>query len=244
MSVVKDQGHCGSCYANAATAQIESAVAISSGLLFDLSLQQGAFCTSNPLHCGGTGGCAGGTAQVVFDTVAKSKGMLESFAFPYTGYYGNESACAFPDGGVAKVKIDGYVNLPSNEAKPLMNAVATKGPIAISVDASVWHAYHSGVFSGCDQQSPDIDHAVLLAGYGSEPNGQKYWLVRNSWSASWGEGGYIRLSRADEEEVMCGKDTTPQDGSQCDGDESKSVKVCGTCGMLFDSSYVTGAEPL
>lgn len=241
MTTVKDQGHCGSCYANAATAQIESAAAIASGLLFDLSLEQGAFCTENPHSCGGTGGCAGGTAEVVFDAVAKSGGMFESFQYPYSGYYGNDSACALPTTVSPKVSITGYTKLPENEYAPLMQAVATEGPIAISVDASVWHAYHSGIFSGCDQQNPDIDHAVLLAGYGFEPNGQKYWLVRNSWSASWGEAGFIRLSREDQEEILCGIDKTPEDGSACTG-ETDPVKVCGTCGILFDTSYVTGAD--
>ncbi|RYH28372.1 hypothetical protein EON65_12430 [archaeon] len=45
----------------------------------------------------------------------------------------------------------------------------------------------------------DIDHAVVLVGYG-EDQGNKYWLVRNSWSPGWGEKGYIRVRRTDDEE--------------------------------------------
>jgi cathepsin L len=69
-----------------------------------------------------------------------------------------------------------------------LNAVAQLGPIAISVDASTWHAYDGGIYNGCNQTTSDIDHAVVLVGYGPG-----YWLVRNSWSASWGESGYIKL---------------------------------------------------
>ena len=62
--------------------------------------------------------------------------------------------------------------------------------------------------------NPDIDHAVVLVGYGEE-NGQKYWLVRNSWSPSWGELGYIKIARLDKEEEVCGLDITPQVSCWC-----------------------------
>jgi cathepsin L len=114
--------------------------------------------------------------------------------------------------------------------------------VAISVDASAWSPYSSGVFDGCNQAQPDIDHAVVLVGYGSE-NGQDYWLVRNSWSPTWGEQGYIKLARHDNEEQVCGTDTTPQDGTACAGDD-EPVKVCGTCGVLFDSAFPLGAKVL
>lgn len=121
-----------------------------------------------------------------------------------------------------------------------MNAVATIGPMSISVDASDWHAYDSGIFNGCNQVNPDIDHAVVMVGYGSE-NGQGYYLVRNSWSASWGEAGYIRLYRDDAEEDNCGTDNTPLDGSACAG-QTDPITVCGTCGILYDTAYPTNAQ--
>lgn len=241
MSAVKDQGRCGSCWAFASTAVIESHVAISSGKLFDLSPQQIAACAPNPNHCGGGGNCQGATAELAFDYVAKTPGLLEEYQYPYASYYGVEYSCAVPtqSGSTPKAKISGYVKLPENNAHALMYAVATKGPIAISVDASTWSSYKSGIFNGCNQVNPDINHAVVLVGYGEE-KGQKYWIVRNSWSASWGESGYIRLARPDNEDELCGTDITPQDGTACDG-ETQPVKVCGTCGILYDSAYPTGA---
>merc|ERR1711963_931942 len=36
-----------------------------------------------------------------------------------------------------------------------------------------------------------VDHCVQLVGYGD--SGSSYWKVRNSWGASWGESGHVRL---------------------------------------------------
>ncbi|KAJ1416450.1 hypothetical protein B484DRAFT_454287 [Ochromonadaceae sp. CCMP2298] len=241
-TAVKDQGHCGSCWAFATTAVIESHVALSSGLLFDLSVEQMAMCAPNPDSCGGTGGCEGSTAELAFEYVAGSGGLLEEFQYSYTSYYGEDFECAMPAGQAAVATISGYVQLAENNYTALMTAIATVGPVAVSVDASEWHSYAGGVFDGCNQESPDIDHAVVLMGYGVE-NGQKYWLVRNSWAPSWGELGYIKIARQDTDETVCGTDSTPLDGTACVGDDAP-VKVCGTCGILYDSCYPVGAEAL
>jgi cathepsin L len=238
VSAVKDQGHCGSCWAFASTEVVESHIALSTGLLFDLSPQQIAMCAPNPDSCGGIGGCSGATAEIAFEYLTTSDGHYEEFQYPYLSYDGTNYACQTDKvSGITSPKgmINGYVQLPSNNYTALMNAIATVGPVAISVDASAWHAYAGGVFDGCNQVNPDIDHAVVLVGYGEE-NGQKYWLVRNSWSPTYGEKGYIKVLRTDTEESRCGQDIYPSDGVACNGDDTPET-VCGTCGILFDSAY-------
>lgn len=42
------------------------------------------------------------------------------------------------------------------------------GPVAIVVDASEWHSYAGGIFNGCNQENPDLNHGVVLVGYGEE----------------------------------------------------------------------------
>jgi hypothetical protein len=77
-------------------------------------------------------------------------------------------------------------------AKKLKEAI-DKGPVACTIDASstVFQTYSGGVIesSECGQS---LNHAVVCEGYGTE-NGKDYWLVRNSWGASWGDEGYTKI---------------------------------------------------
>jgi len=230
---VKNQGSCGSCWTFGAVETIESYWMMQTKTLPVLSEQNVLDCTPNPKHCGGTGGCGGGTVELVYDKV-KQVGIASEKDYPYiSGSTGRNYACKtkIP----VSANISSYVILPTNQQDPLMNAIANIGPIAINVEASRWMSYRSGVFDGCNQKNPDIDHVVQLVGYGTDSSSGPYWLVRNSWGAGWGESGYIRLKR-ETGTPRCGTDTNPSDGTGCDGGPP-TVEVCGTCGILFDSIY-------
>jgi len=233
ISAVKDQGNCGSCWTFATVEETESAYALATGKLHVLSEQQILDCTPNPQHCGGTGGCDGGTAELAWAKIIQMGGLDSEWIYPYQSYFGSAFVCRY---GQAKpaVTVSSFVNLPPNEQDPILNYLGMSGPLAISVDASTWSTYESGVFDGCNQTAPDIDHAVQLVGYGTDSSLGDYWLVRNSWSPVWGENGYIRLKRTTE--IQCGTDSTPSDGDGCSGGPP-TVKVCGTCGVLFDGVY-------
>ncbi len=71
-------------------------------------------------------------------------------------------------------------------------------PLAVDSETDEFMFYKSGIFDfkGC---GVDVDHAVLAVGYQiarKKPDGSVtpgYWIIKNSFGASWGEAGYIRI---------------------------------------------------
>jgi len=209
-----------------------------------LSYEQLVDCTPNPQHCGGDGGCKGATGELAMEW-SQRFGVVP--ANMYRGYQHNgDGRCRTAGNHRRGLRASGFTRLRENDIDQLLATISNVGPAVVSVDASGWSSYLSGVFDGCAQDAV-VNHAVLMVGYGSDPElGKKYWLIRNSWGPTWGEGGFIRLQRHDAgidnwESGYCGWDRKPKEGVGCDGGPSK-IPVCGMCGVLSDSSYPTGVK--
>merc|ERR1719409_2228708 len=199
---VKNQGGCGSCWAFASTETMESHFAIATGKLVELAPQAYVNCVENKQKCCGSGGCEGATEELAFNSSAELGLPLET-DLPYQGRDGSCTSYK------AAAKNTGYVKLPVNDAGALETALATVGPVAITVAAGQWMMYGGGVFDGCSGDAgADLDHGVQAVGYT-----QDYWIVRNSWGSFWGEKGYIYLSRSVDNKTFT--DKTPTDGVAC-----------------------------
>lgn len=99
--------------------------------------------------------------------------------YPYTA---RDGVCKAP--ASTRITQKGFVDVAGCDN--LINALAAR-PISVAVDASVWSSYRSGILSNCGTA---VNHGVLLVGATDD-----YWRIKNSWAASWGESGYIRLKR-------------------------------------------------
>ena len=86
--------------------------------------------------------------------------------YPYTsGHTGRTGDCEYDaESQVASAYNRGYETLPHNDFDIFMEHVATKGPLAISSDASRWSFYSGGVFDGCSyDKNIEINHAIQVS---------------------------------------------------------------------------------
>lgn len=243
VTATKSQGGCGSCWAFAAATTFESHAFLETGVLAEVSTQQLTSCTPNPKKCGGTGGCFGATAQLAFDYLISTSGVTSESAYPYSsGSSGQTGRCSYDPAVTAPIfKVDKYVQLPANDKGALLEAIATKGPVSVSVAANRFMFYSKGIFDGCSSAGDGvINHAVVAVGYNIEDPLNSYLNIRNSWGSTWGEKGNIRLRiNGGEAKETCIWDNEPADGYACDG-ETDPILVCGECGVFSDSSFPTG----
>merc|ERR1712083_1121866 len=175
VNAVKDQKQCGSCWAFSTVANIEGVNFVKTQKLLSLSEQELVDCDKKSDQ-----GCQGGLPSNAFQFLISSKTGLEAESkYPYTAR----------DGSCRVQKADELVQY---------------GPLSIGINAGPMQWYRGGIADPwsilCNPKS--LDHGVAIVGFGSES--KPYWVIRNSWGASWGEEGYYRIVRG---QGKCGLNT-------------------------------------
>ncbi|KAL3211342.1 hypothetical protein MRX96_036465 [Rhipicephalus microplus] len=163
---VKDQGQCGSCWAFSATGSLEGQHFLKNGELVSLSEQNLVDCSQSF----GNNGCEGGLMEDAFKYIKANDGIDTEKSYPYEAVDGE---CRFKKEDVGATDT-GYVEIKAvtHHSSCIPKECTMSPSVAVKI----------------------LDHGVLVVGYGVK-GGKKYWLVKNSWAESWGDQGYILMSR-------------------------------------------------
>lgn len=191
---VKNQGQCGSCWAFSATEGVESAIAIfNNATPVEYSPQQLVSCSSAYNNAG----CGGGWYFWAWNYMQVNAQETEA-DYPYTsGRFGITGSCQANTalGVVKTASPTDYVRVGHQNAD--ITSAINRQPTSVAIDASTatFQNYSSGVItSNC---GTSIDHAVVAVGYGVDSaTGLSYFLVRNSWGASWGDNGFVKIAQS------------------------------------------------
>ncbi|XP_046977838.1 cathepsin L-like isoform X4 [Vanessa cardui] len=188
---VMDQGDCNSGYAFSTTGSLEGQHFRSSGKLVSLSEQNLIDCSVKFWNRG----CKGGHVGYALLYILNSGGLNTEESYPYEGVDNTCRFCDCPTSVVVGLEV--YTMMTDGNEEIMKETVAAVGPLSAMIDASQlsFLLYSSGVYydEGCS--SKNLNHGVLVVGYGTDEEGGDYWLVRNSWGTWWGENGYIKMAR-------------------------------------------------
>jgi len=187
MNAVKNQGQCGSCWAFSAIGALEGLHSLKKSNLQNLSEQELVDCSGSY----GNMGCSGGLMDYAFQYVIDKKGIALTSAYPYKAVDGSCKT------GLARnAPITGFTDVKVNSAAALKAAIAQQ-PVAVAIEAdtSVFQSYKSGVITGT-ACGTSLDHGVVAVGY-NDAASPAYYNVRNSWGASWGDKGHVKIGITD-----------------------------------------------
>lgn len=187
---VKHQGGCGACWAFAAAGHIEGLYYLKNRVLKDFSIQQMIDCSKRD------NGCHSGMAGRALEYIRRTKGLQFAEDYPYIR---RQARCKY-NPNLAAANVITTKRLESYNEEYIKKVLYKYGPLPIAINATKFMYYRGGImnYSNCNPRV--LNHAVLLVGYGSK-NGQDYWIMKNTWGSSWGEGGYFRVARG---VGMCG----------------------------------------
>jgi C1A family cysteine protease len=184
---VRNQGNCGSCWAFATTAALESYTLIKNSLPGqELNLAEQVM-----VSCGGAGSCGGGYIGTAANYI-KNTGLPLETCYPYSATNGTcSTACYNWQANSYKITGWGYVATTAPTVDAIKNALVTYGPLVTTMDVYAdFFSYHSGIYkyvSGAYQGG----HAILIVGYDDVA---QCFKAKNSWGTGWGEAGYFRIA--------------------------------------------------
>jgi len=193
ISTIRDQGHCGSCWAFAAAEVLTDRFCIASNKTINKVLSPQYLVSCNTQNYG----CQGGFPYLSW-TFLVSDGITTDSCFPYQSGGGVAPKCSTFTSCADGQPMTKYRSAKNSIAQ-LLNPTSIQqnilqyGPVeaAFSVYED-FMTYKGGIYKHTSGSLLG-GHAVKIIGWGREDN-QDYWIVANSWNTNWGENGFFRIA--------------------------------------------------
>jgi len=226
ISTVRDQSSCGSCWAFSATESFESSRCVQTGEDVQFSTMDTAGCCKG-LFCGLSMGCGGGQQSAALKWMTRtgvvtggdygSNSGCKPYEFApcahhvdptpkypacpsseYSASCEKECESSYTTKSYSDDKTKGSSAFGLNSVSDMQSAIMQHGPLAVSFTVySDFPTYKSGVYKHTSGSMLG-GHAVLMTGWGTE-NGEDYWWIKNSWNEEWGDGGFFKIARGNDE---------------------------------------------
>jgi cathepsin C len=225
---VMDQGDCGSCYDASTMRMLTSRHKITQNDTEALP-----WSINFPLFCGEYNqGCKGGYGFLT-SKWSSDVGLLPATCMRYNTGGSCKLECDLEKdlAGQKRYRADNHRYINSfygnfnSSVESIKEEIYRNGPVVLSFEpAEDFMFYSGGIYKSApadaakgkgtlkvlrkhidyDQEWERVDHAVVCVGYGEE-DGQKYWLIQNSWGEDWGEEGFFRMALGEDESGIEGQ---------------------------------------
>lgn len=204
---VMDQSDCGSCYAASAMRMLSARHKIKQNNTNALP-----WSINFPLFCSEFNqGCKGGYGLLTAKW-SSELGLLPATCMRYDTGGSCKLECDLDELEGKRYRADNhhyvgafYESTSADRVTAIQEELYHNGPLVLGLEPGedfMW--YSSGIYRSpknpfhptVGAEWERVDHAVLLVGYGEE-NGEKFWKLQNSWGEDWGEEGFFRIARGE-----------------------------------------------
>lgn len=207
---VLNQGHCGSCWAFAATEVLSDRFCLATNGSIHVVLSPGDLLACEKLNLG----CTMGSLPEWAFSYLKKNGVLTKKCVPYISGNGKTQTCSHGKclnattgcNSTQRYYVDSYKHCgslvnPSSHVNEIMQCIIDGGPVDATFNVYTdFQKYTNGIYTHKSGKYEGL-HSVKIVGWGhDDETGYDYWIVQNSWGEFWGDlNGFFKIRKGTNE---------------------------------------------